>query len=81
MTYKFKETSEEIVSPNKKKFKKKISPWMAGSPILTNGINIYHYLLLESITAPDGETLSLTFDTNEVQMEINWLEINFLDLM
>ena len=81
MTYTIKTTYEEIVSPNKKKFKKTISPWIVGEIPVANDISIYHYLLLESITAPDGEAIMLTFNTHEVQIGINLLEINLRNLM
>lgn len=73
--YTIKETSEEIVSPHKKKFINTVSPWMVGSLPSATEINTY-YLLLDSNTFhPDGEVLLLTFDRDEVQLEIDWDKI------
>ena len=73
--YTIKETSEEIFSPNKKKFINTVSPWMVGSYPANTEINTY-YLLLDSNTFhPDGEVLLLTFDRDEVQLEIDWDKI------
>ena len=73
--YTIKETSKEIVSPNKKEFINTVSPWMVGSFPASKEINTY-YLLLDSNTFhPDGEVLLLTFDRDEVQLEIDWDKI------
>jgi len=73
--YTIKETSEEIVSPHKKEFINTVSPWMVGSLPSAKEINTY-YLLLDSNTFhPDGEVLLLTFDRDEVQLEIDWDKI------
>jgi len=73
--YTIKETSKEIVSPNKKEFINTVSPWMVGSLPSAKEINTY-YLLLDSKTFhPDGEVLLLTFDRDEVQLEIDWDKI------
>ena len=73
--YTIKETSEEIVSPHKKEFINTVSPWMVGSFPAAKDINTY-YLLLDSNTFhPDGEVLLLTFDRDEVQLEIDWDKI------
>lgn len=73
--YTIKETSKEIVSPNKKEFINTVSPWMVGSLPASKEINTY-YLLLDSNTFhPDGEVLLLTFDRDEVQLEIDWDKI------
>ena len=70
--YTIKETSKEIVSPHKKEFINTVSPWMIGSLPVSKEINTY-YLLLDSNTFhPDGEVLLLTFDRDEVQLEIDW---------
>ena len=70
--YTIKETSKEIVSPHKKEFINTVSPWMIGSLPVSKDINTY-YLLLDSNTFhPDGEVLLLTFDRDEVQLEIDW---------
>jgi len=73
--YTIKETAEEIVSPHKKEFINTVSPWMVGSVPSATEINTY-YLLLDSNTFhPDGEVLLLTFDRDEVQLEIDWDKI------
>jgi hypothetical protein len=73
--YTIKETSEEIVSPHKKEFINTVSPWMVGSLPSATEINTY-YLLLDSNTFnPEGEALLLTFDRDEVQLEIIWDKI------
>ena len=73
--YTIKETSKEIVSPHKKEFINTVSPWMIGSLPVYKDINTY-YLLLDSNTFhPDGEVLLLTFDRDEVQLEIDWDKI------
>jgi hypothetical protein len=73
--YTIKETSKEIVSPHKKEFINTVSPWMIGLLPSAKEINTY-YLLLDSNTFhPDGEVLLLTFDRDEVQLEIDWDKI------
>ena len=71
--YTIKETFKEIVSPNKKEFINTVSPWMVGTlQTSAKEINTY-YLLLDSNTFhPDGEVLLLSFDRDEVQLEIDW---------
>jgi glutamate formiminotransferase len=75
--YTIKEICKEIVSPHKKKFINTVSPWMVGSvpEAKEKKINTY-YLLLDSNTFnPEGEALLLTFDRDEVQLEIIWDKI------
>jgi hypothetical protein len=75
--YTIKEICKEIVSPHKKKFINTVSPWMVGSvpEAKEKKINTY-YLLLDSNTFnPEGEALLLTFDRDEVQLEIDWDKI------
>lgn len=73
--YTIKEICKEIVSPHKKEFINTVSPWMVGSLPSAKEINTYYLLLDSNIFHPDGEVLLLTFDRDEVQLEIDWDKI------